>query len=229
MRKVIALTLAFLSFPSLAAFQHADWLADGDKKATLDTESGLTWLKLGNTVGKSILTVESLLSSTYKGWRLPTASEVEQMMNNFFTYSFNDGYTKYTWSSSNSQINNFRILMGATRYEYDTMYHSHRYWAYGMYRSDNCVSGGSCVQMSGTFQRSTTNAGGQSFDFQLYDDYAVANQTESYADAYRGIYLVKVDEPEPEQPADVSSPASGTAMVLAAMLLGLRRRIQRSR
>lgn len=220
----LSVMLSLMSFSSSAAFQHADWSVAGDKKATLDTDSGLTWLKLGNTVGKSVSAVESLLSTTYKGWRLPTSTEVEQMMNNFFTYSFNAGATTYSWASHNAQVNNFRLLMGSARYEYDNMYHSHRYWAYGMYRSNDCASGDSCVQMSGTFQRSTSNAGGQSYDFKIYEDYVAAVQTDTYADVYRGVWLVKADEPIPEQPSVVSSPLFGFGAFLLPLLLILRTR-----
>lgn len=224
----LSVMLSLSSFGAAAAFQHADWSTVGDKKATFDTDSGLTWLKLGNTAGKSISAVESLLSTTYNGWRLPTSTEVEQMMNNFFTYSFNAGATTYSWSSYNAQVNNFRLLMGPARYEYDTIYHSHRYWSYGMYRSNDCSSGVACVQMSGAFQRSTSNAGGQSYDFRIYDDYVAAVQTDTYADAYRGVWLVKVDDLAPEQPSVVNAPLLGAGAILSLILmLRIRRTHQR--
>ena len=59
-------------------FIHTDWRSEGDKLSTLDTTSGLEWLKLPETLGKSISEVEGLLGAgqQYEGWRIPTSDEV---------------------------------------------------------------------------------------------------------------------------------------------------------
>lgn len=62
-----------------AAFIHTDWKTTGDKQATLDTDTGIEWLKLNNTNYKSMNDVKASLGTTYAGWRLPTAAEVTQM------------------------------------------------------------------------------------------------------------------------------------------------------
>lgn len=82
--------------------------------------------------------------------------------------------------------------------------------------------------MSGAFQRSTSNAGGQSYDFRIYDDYVAAVQTDTYADAYRGVWLVKVDDLAPEQPSVVNAPLLGAGAILSLILmLRIRRTHQR--
>jgi hypothetical protein len=68
---------------------NLDWKTENDGQIVLDTSSGLEWLTLNNTDGKSISQVQALLGSTYEGFRLPTQSEVVGFMQtNFPTRSF---------------------------------------------------------------------------------------------------------------------------------------------
>lgn len=64
--------LASIAFNANAAFVTTYWQVAGDKKATLDTETGLEWLDLTQTDGKSYSEVSALLSTTLSGWRFPT-------------------------------------------------------------------------------------------------------------------------------------------------------------
>lgn len=59
---------------------QSNWLVDGDEKATLDTSTGIEWLKLSNTRGLTYNEFVSNTTSLYDGWRLPTASEVVNYM-----------------------------------------------------------------------------------------------------------------------------------------------------
>ncbi len=66
-------------------FVVGDWKAEGDNLVILDASTGLEWLKLTETDGKSIAAVKSELSTTYLGWRQPTEYEVNNMMLNYFS------------------------------------------------------------------------------------------------------------------------------------------------
>ena len=81
----LTLTIGLLSASAQAAFVHTDWKTGGDQLATLDTETGIEWLKLTNTDMKSINTVLSEINTTYSGWRLPSESEVRKLLTNVWT------------------------------------------------------------------------------------------------------------------------------------------------
>lgn len=98
-KTLIAVGLSSLiAFPSSAEFIDIDWLTPGDKAATYDTTSGLSWLKLDNTFNINYATVIAELSTTYIGWRAPTVDETLLLMAQFDTLSpYNDGgYTTAT-------------------------------------------------------------------------------------------------------------------------------------
>lgn len=57
-----------------------DYKNNLDGLATLDTSTGYEWLDLTETDNMSMNQVESLLSSTFSGWRLATSDEVSQLM-----------------------------------------------------------------------------------------------------------------------------------------------------
>lgn len=85
LKKVTLISIfALSSISANAALVATDWLADNDSKATLDTDTGIEWLKLDNTDYKSIMQVQSDLDTTYQGWRLPNESEVLAYMNVVF-------------------------------------------------------------------------------------------------------------------------------------------------
>lgn len=80
----LLISLSLLSIPTHAAFISTDWKSAGDKYATLDTETGLEWLDLTRTTGKSMNEVAASLSTTYKGWRFPTFTEIIELMTAMF-------------------------------------------------------------------------------------------------------------------------------------------------
>lgn len=81
----MSIAVSALAFNANAAFVATDWQVAGDKKATLDTTTGIEWLDLTLTDGKSYSEVSALLSTTLAGWRFPTQAEVHQMMSSFFS------------------------------------------------------------------------------------------------------------------------------------------------
>lgn len=82
----LILASVLISAQANAAFVSTDWKSQGDAKATLDTETGLEWLDLNLTTGRSIFDVKQLIKEggSLFGWRLPTVSEVESLMLRFF-------------------------------------------------------------------------------------------------------------------------------------------------
>jgi hypothetical protein len=64
---------------------EADAFVSGDKKAVLETSTGLVWMDFGITNNKSYQQVISELDSTYQGWRLPTATEISNLWISLFS------------------------------------------------------------------------------------------------------------------------------------------------
>jgi hypothetical protein len=83
---LVAATLLLSITSAQAALVESDWQNTGDTLATLDTDTGIEWLDLTQTVNMSIsqakLSTEA--GSAFEGWRLPTLVEVTQMMVNAF-------------------------------------------------------------------------------------------------------------------------------------------------
>jgi hypothetical protein len=83
---LIAATLLLSITSAQAALVESDWQSTGDALATLDTDTGIEWLDLTQTLDMSINQAESLTGagSIFEGWRLPTRAEVAQMMTTAF-------------------------------------------------------------------------------------------------------------------------------------------------
>lgn len=107
-----------------AALVETDWNNAGDGLATLDTDTGIEWLDLTQTLGLTINQTEGLLSSTFDGWRLPTRAEVTQMMVIALPSQAawveasllqpNGSYQSLTDPTVGSEVNNFIAFFGAT-------------------------------------------------------------------------------------------------------------------
>lgn len=197
--------------PAQAAFVPTDWKADGDTKASLDTDSGLEWLDVSLTDSMSISQVQSLLTSTYAGWRLPTYDEVQQMFRNVF------GVT---------QDRNWNLLVDGN--DYATFLNN-----FGFTHS-NYVSYGTYLSADGM----TVYAGGAGGDAygKIYTNYTYGNTIDSGV-IYAGVFLVSdggttlssmsnptlninnPNAPVNTRPSDVS--ALGSAGAASALLLGL--------
>lgn len=73
---IATLAAGLISTQANAAFISTDWKTTGDALATLDTETGLEWLDLTYTVGKSLNDIEQTMQLDLAGWRLATQNEV---------------------------------------------------------------------------------------------------------------------------------------------------------
>jgi hypothetical protein len=134
---LIAATL-LLSITSVqAALVESDWQNTGDALATLDTETGIEWLDLTQTLGMSINQAEGLTGegSTFEGWRLPTRTEVTQMMVNTFPSQAAQVQGSGTWTVNNSttdnEVDRFRAMFG------HTFVLAAEDWSHGLLKNDD--------------------------------------------------------------------------------------------
>ncbi len=110
---------AIFSSAAQAELVSTDWLVEGDSKATLDTKTGVEWLDLSETKGKSIAQVQALLDTTYSGWHLATKRQVFDLFANSFSFvDFDYGARNVGVSESNyaiSETTNFISKFGSFR------------------------------------------------------------------------------------------------------------------
>jgi uncharacterized protein (TIGR03382 family) len=79
-KKTIAATvMAFLSISANAELMTTDWKVLGDSKSALDTQTGLEWVNLSETLGLAYDNINAELATNYIGWRLPTEAEAVQL------------------------------------------------------------------------------------------------------------------------------------------------------
>jgi hypothetical protein len=219
-------TLALASMSASAQLISTDWKSTGDKLATLDESTGIEWLDLTQTDGMSIDTAESLLSSRFEGWRLPTRSEVTQLMVNAFPSqaSYVQGAGAWNWSNrtTDNEADNFRLLFGTT--QFTSSYDNTR----GMFKNDPGVQ--SSVLYSGVNDRKND-------DFiTLYSNANVTNDT-NYSNDSIGVYLVSdggttqssLNDPSlnannANAPSSVPLPATAALLGLGLLGFGARRK-----
>lgn len=221
---VAFIALSLSSSFAHASFVHTDWKSTGDKKTTLDTSTGIEWLKLTETAGRSINDIKARFSTDLTGWRFATASEVYSMMSKFWGAHWEG--RQYT-------------LEGYTAGPLNTAYRDHTtYFGQTITAPDLKASLGTVYEESwGTGTRLSgyifwVSAGKVEMRQQRDHGY-----TTSYRNIQHGIYLVNdggvtlssqldpslnasnpnapVNQVQPE-PADVSSP---TGLIAVAFLL----------
>jgi hypothetical protein len=82
-KTLLAASLLMVAGASQAELVHADFI-EGDGMATVDTETGLTWLKFQLTKTHSLSSAKAAAETggTFDGWRVATADEVTQLWTN---------------------------------------------------------------------------------------------------------------------------------------------------
>ena len=93
-KKSLAVLTALTLYSGVANAElvETDWLELGDALSVLDTKTGLEWLDFTQTGAMSINQVESLLTTQFKGWRLPTENEIIDLMRgNITNQQYNAG------------------------------------------------------------------------------------------------------------------------------------------
>lgn len=110
--------IPLLSTGAQAEFLVGDWQTAGDNLVIEDTATSLEWLNLSQTLGLSVNQVAAQLDSTYRGWRLPSRGEVNQLLNSFFpTLDLDTVYGGRAYpGSTTGYINLFGNTYGAGGY-----------------------------------------------------------------------------------------------------------------
>jgi hypothetical protein len=103
---ITATLLCASAFSASAQVVNTDYINPGDGRIIADTETGLSFLKLTETFGRSFAQVSSELDTTYSGWRLSTAEEVTSLLTNLLKDKLNTygGYTPYHQGASGTPI-----------------------------------------------------------------------------------------------------------------------------
>lgn len=252
---LLAVLAISLSTSAHAALQKGDWLATGDKKVAIDTDTGLEWLTLDNTKGKSINEVISQLGTggAYAGWRLPTESEVFALTNKMYgsAVGYNNQDTSYqgnivwAWKGDSLQqaVMNYANMLGLTSYAqgYDQYGTNYAYWSYGLYLNGNPGVGSQSNQVlfSGIYTLRSINSRDHFYAYSGLNNASYSTTDVKYSNV--GVYLVSdggltlsskldptVNINNPNAPINqVSTPSISGALLL--LLLLFRRSIQGQR
>lgn len=223
-RKLImgALLIGLLPAAAQADFIHTDWKVAGDKKASLDEQTGKEWLKLTHTNTLSLGYVSTLLETTYKGWRLPTAAEVSVMFRNLMGAPHGDPDK----ATAGNVYRSVSSDLAARAVEFMGSTYSNSY-AYGWYEPDN---GGAHVSGGGLWAGSFYS----NWDYSTSQRQTGRSSTGVYLVSDGGTTLSSINNPNlninnPDAPvnnpvADVSAPAGIAVAGLGLLIAGFRRK-----
>lgn len=119
------------SISANAEFIKGDWKVEGEQLTAVDTQTGIEWLSLEVTIGQSYSYVNYVLTSSYSGWRMPTSSEVIEVMDNVMGWN-NPAEDVLAYSDGQHQegISNFRYVFGTL---YDVRVYGE---IFGIHRTD---------------------------------------------------------------------------------------------
>jgi hypothetical protein len=132
-KKILISALLFISCASSAELLHSSWKEEGDNKVSVDTDTGIEWLKLTETKGMSASDVSIALENELNGWRLPTADAVMTMMNNSIAwYSTTTRKDRATQANDLYHYKDFYPSNGVSQKNYDRIRN-----AINMYGSTN--------------------------------------------------------------------------------------------
>lgn len=121
----IILVIATLQLSAAnAALQSIHWKNEGDNLVTLDTDTGIEWLDLTITRGKSLKEISSLLSGEYTGWRLPTVAEMRTLMFATHGHSINNDMEYVNSKAASSESVLRHRLLGVTESQTTSGYYA---------------------------------------------------------------------------------------------------------
>jgi len=188
--KVALLTALLSPFSSFAEAVKVDWKEEGDKLAFVDTQTGVEWLKLSETTGYTITNA----TENFPEWRLPTESEMENMLLNIFDI-VDPGDHTYSAPTEPGKVALWHDLFGSTS---DTR-------SSGFYFKDD----GSMYQ-AGEYNN-------KHFTVDYTDPGYISYRTRAFS--YIGIFLVR----DSDSPWDVPAPFVFSTLLLPVFFLKKRK------
>lgn len=123
LRYLTAASVLLLSSAAQADFVSTDWKNQGDGLATLDTTTGLEWLRLTETKNLSIQTILDQMDTTYAGWRFATFDEVRSIHTSIWGLTPSDNSSgNWNWGSFSPTLTLAEQIFGRTYYYSDDQY-----------------------------------------------------------------------------------------------------------
>lgn len=223
--------LSAFSLSANADFVKTDWNSSFDAQAALDQETGIEWLNLNQTKGMSINQVKGLLDTTFQGWRLPTATEVNVMMNHV-TGGLTNENTDYEQLGGvglgyNKASKDFMFYLGEVVNRYSAS-GDYRYRTNGLYQSNDQAL--RVFTVHSVTKGNSDGYGGLINDQVVGDIYVNYSTYGVFLVSDGGVTLSSINNPDlninninaPVNKASV--PLPGTMLLLSLGLLGFSRK-----
>jgi len=193
-------TLAATEVVSAETIAATDWKVQGDHKLTLDSNTGLEWLDIDQTLNKSYERVTFLLGTgqTYEGFRYATEQEFTALVANAGILDYSHSYSYFAEAVA------LQALLGYSYYDgtYQTQ-------SFGIF-SDPALA---------NFERRGADLGTLKSGIKSVDFFDQTNQ----ASANKGSWLVRLSPQASVPEIDPSSFGSAIAMLLGSLGLVERR------
>jgi hypothetical protein len=215
---VVALMLVF-SVGASAEFSRADWRHPGDNTLIRDTNSGLEWIDLSETAGRSYMDVVSEMGGgTFDGWRVASGRDVRLLLEGLLGIRIGTQTSVVTMASRDSLFNLFLYPFESEDVNYATdiitLYKGYRgLYSGGLYYYD--------VRLVETFEE-TFEGEIRTFEYRAFESsIPLANDRVTFNDL--GVFLVRDFVSPPADIVDVGAPIMG-AMSFLMLIAGFRRR-----
>jgi hypothetical protein len=205
----------FFSAQSSAELISTDWLVEGDKKAVLDTNTGIEWLRFDLTMlrprSTDLTTAINAVRAEFEplGWRLPTKNEVIALIQgNLYApvYGVND--------TSIPSDQKYKSIDFRAKFSYSSIFDSH--YASGAFFDDDAQE----WRHAGA---STWYGGTTIFGAKLFSNYGLTTYHSLMLVSDGGVTLSSINDPtlninNPNAPINAVSEPSAIALLGIGLL-----------